>query len=164
MACGIARRAAGHIPPGAMHFAPGPPPVAPGGGVTILYHPATRTLSISRADGAVDSEDSERAASRATVTAAVGSGSDGRWEFPSNDGSREAAASSHELELAPGEGLSLHVFVDGNLVEVVANGRASLAVIVGASPLAHGSVRVVGPSNANLEGWALGKIWGHSRF
>ena len=61
--------------------------------------------------------------------------------------------------LKAGEALSLHVFVDGGLVEVVANNRASLACSTPWGPVADG-VWVVGDTGVTaFDGWALEGIW-----
>ena len=68
---------------------------------------------------------------------------------------------STPLALRPGEALSLHVYVDRGLVEVVANGRASLATSVPASAPADDAVRALGAVElARLDAWSLRSIWG----
>jgi hypothetical protein len=126
MVCGIAPRAKGHIPAGAMDFSH---PGAPAGGTEIYYDPLKHTLSISSHDN------------------------------PGHD--------STPLTLRDGEALSLHVYVDANLVEVVANNRASLATSVRLPPSASDdAVRVAcgGACNSGVgvvefDAWALHSIW-----
>eukprot|EP01047_Picozoa_sp_COSAG01_P033276 COSAG01_NODE_2442_length_7689_cov_89.459289_4_plen_268_part_00 len=121
MVCGIAPRAKGHIPPGAMDFSH--PSVAPPGGTGVVYDPATHSLSVST---------------------------------HSNPGHDRTP-----LSLRDGEGLSLHIYVDGNLIEVVANGRASLATSVAHPPTSDDAVKVLGGVRvANFSAWSLNGIWG----
>ena len=68
---------------------------------------------------------------------------------------------STPFTLRTGEALSLHVFIDEGLVEVVANSRASLAT---STPLPESSgyeaIHAFGTEElANFEAWSLGGIW-----
>ena len=63
------------------------------------------------------------------------------------------------LSLRPGEALTLHIYVDGFLVEVVANNRASLATSV-PWPLNGDAVLPLGDMEvAAFDAWALKSIW-----
>jgi hypothetical protein len=63
------------------------------------------------------------------------------------------------LSLRPGEALTLHVYLDGFLVEVVANNRASLATSV-PMPLNGDAVLPLGDMEvAAFDAWALKSIW-----
>ena len=68
---------------------------------------------------------------------------------------------STPLSLRAGEALSLRVFVDGNLIEVVANGRASLATSVPDLSPSDDAVRIAGsPHVEQFDAWVLKGIWG----
>jgi len=63
--------------------------------------------------------------------------------------------------MPPGQNLTLHVFVDGGLIEVVANGVLSLAVPVAqtAADKTKDVVQVFGGHTAAVEAWKLNSIW-----
>ena len=126
MACGINKRAAGHIPPGAIDFNHTRPD-EDGGGVRVGYDVTTQTVGIGGGGG--------------------GSSSSNKW------------AVSTKLVLNEGEGLQLHVFVDGNLIEVVANGRASVVYAQGGLAQDATAVHVFGTTAATFDAWVLGSIW-----
>ena len=65
------------------------------------------------------------------------------------------------LQAKGGEGLTLDVFVDGNLIEVVANGRASVAAVAGSAANAS-AVAVFGACGSgasSFDAWELDSIW-----
>lgn len=67
---------------------------------------------------------------------------------------------STPLVLNKGEGLSLHVYVDGEVIEVVANGRASLATSSLPSPLGDNSVNLAGGTALiDFQAWTMRTIW-----
>jgi hypothetical protein len=74
---------------------------------------------------------------------------------------------STALKLAPGEALALHVYIDGRLVEVVANHRASIATVANvpsadanASAVGFfGGACAVGPGDITFDAWQLDSIW-----
>jgi sucrose-6-phosphate hydrolase SacC (GH32 family) len=75
--------------------------------------------------------------------------------------------SSTALKLASGEALALHVYVDGSLIEVVANRRASIATVANvpsadanASAVSFfGGACAVGPGGITFDAWQLDSIW-----
>eukprot|EP01052_Picozoa_sp_SAG31_P032141 SAG31_NODE_3491_length_4203_cov_2.510478_3_plen_603_part_00 len=144
MACGIAPRAKGHIPAGAMDFSN--PKATQVGGVAITFDPSRQLLSVAT--------------------------------------HMNPGHTSTPLHLRSGEALSLHIFVgtlhirtcrmlslssnvscwascaDGGLIEVVANGRASLAASVPQPRANDTAVHVIGTVGVNsFEAWALKSIW-----
>ena len=68
---------------------------------------------------------------------------------------------STPFALQTGEALSLHVFIDEGLVEVIANSRASLATSTSLPQIAdYGAVHLFGTEGlASFEAWSLGGIW-----
>ena len=67
---------------------------------------------------------------------------------------------STPFALRIGEALSLHVFIDEGLVEVVANGRASIATSTPSSQVAGDAIYAVGVTTLEVfEAWSLGSIW-----
>jgi hypothetical protein len=72
---------------------------------------------------------------------------------------------SAPLTLRAGEPLQLHIFVDGGIVEVVANGKATIqaAVNIAAGDQTNGVVSVFGPTGssagATVDAWSLESIW-----
>ena len=86
-------------------------------------------------------------------------------------------AVSSPLQLAAGEGLQLHIFVDGNLIEVVANNRTSVVYAATGLTKDATAVRVFGggadstsaaaiaavTAVSTFDAWKLGSIWGEGR-
>lgn len=68
--------------------------------------------------------------------------------------------SSVAFTLKPNEGLRLHVYVDSGIIEVVANGRVSIAaaIPIPTSLQAAGGVAAYGVA-AQLDVWSLASIW-----
>ena len=68
---------------------------------------------------------------------------------------------STPLKLRAGEALSLHIFIDEGLLEVVANGRASVAASTPPPQIASDeAIRTLGTVQvASFEAWSLESIW-----
>jgi hypothetical protein len=68
---------------------------------------------------------------------------------------------STPFKLRTGEALSLHVFIDAGLLEVVANSRASIAASTKLPQIASDdAIRALGTVElATFEAWSLGSIW-----
>ena len=67
---------------------------------------------------------------------------------------------STPFALQIGEALSLHIFIDEGLLEVVANGRASIATSTPPSQVAGDAIHAIGVTTLEeFEAWSLGSIW-----
>lgn len=66
----------------------------------------------------------------------------------------------HVLE--PGEALALRILVDGSVVEIIANGRTSVATRIYPSSVDNQEIRVTGHGLLrSLQAWQLAAIWPH---